>query len=254
MRLIADCGNTSVKLAVAHDGGVWLQERLAAEPSAFDDFLRRHAGVDELVLLPAAATTAAVVVAWWSAAGGGRPLRRVGGDITLPDVGQYPSFGLDRLAAGLGAVAQEQRSLVVVDCGTATTFSAWQHVAGEPSRRGVRFLGGLILPGARACSAGLAAQAPALPVVEPWPVASSALQRDTVGALGAALGIGYNAMVAACLARLQADSGIPDVLVTGGNAGPLLGAALPRRTYRPTLVVEGVEVLAGPALSARRGG
>ena len=245
MRLIADCGNTSVKLAVAHDGGVWLQERLTAEPAAFDDFLRRHAGVDELVLLPAAAATAAAVTAWWVAAGKGRPLRRIGDEIALPDVGQYATFGLDRLAAGLGAVAQEQRPLVVVDCGTATTLSAWQYVPGVPARCGARFLGGLILPGARACSAGLSAQAPALPLIDPLPATSSALQHDTVGALGAALGIGYGAMVAACLRRVQADSGIADVLITGGNAGPLLGGALPRRAYRPTLVVEGVEVLAG---------
>jgi len=245
MRLIADCGNTSVKLAVAHDGGVWLQERLAVEPAAFDDFLRRHAGVDELVLLPAAAATATAVAAWWTLAGAGRPLRALGREIALPDVGQYPGFGLDRLAAGLGAVAQEQRALVVVDCGTATTFSAWRHLPGEPAERGARFLGGLILPGARACSAGLAAQAPALPVVEPWPADSAGLQRDTVGAIGAAIGIGYGGMVAACLERVQRDSAIAEVLVTGGNAGPLLGAALPRRAYRPTLVVEGVEVLAG---------
>ena len=245
MRLIADCGNTSVKLAVAHDGGVWLQERLTVDPTAFDDFLRRHAGVDELVLLPTATATATAVARWWSAAGGGRPLRRVGHEIALPDVGQYATFGIDRLAAGLGALAQEQRSLVVVDCGTATTFSAWRHLAGEPARRAARFLGGLILPGARACSAGLTAQAPALPLVEPWPVTSSALQRDTAGALGAALGIGYGAMVAACLARLQTESGIAELLVTGGNAGSLLGTALPRRAYRPTLVVEGIEVLAG---------
>ena len=116
---------------------------------------------------------------------------------------------------------------------------------GVPTRCGARFLGGLILPGALACSAGLSAQAPALPLIDPRPATSSALQHDTVGALGAALGIGYGAMVAACLRRVQADSGIADVLITGGNAGPLLGAALPRRAYRPTLVVEGVEVLAG---------
>lgn len=245
MRLIADCGNSTVKLAVAHDGGVWLQERLDLAPAAFDDFLRRHAGVDELVLLPAASAGAAAVAAWWARAGGGRPLRRVGIEIALPDVGQYPGFGLDRLAAGLGAVAQQQHALVVVDCGTATTFSAWQHVPGQPSRSSARFLGGLILPGARACLAGLVAQAPALPAVELLPATTSALQRDTAGAIGAALGIGYGAMVAACLRRVQADSGITEVLVTGGNAGPLLGEALPRRAYRPTLVVEGVEVLAG---------
>lgn len=241
MRLIADCGNSAVKLAVAHDGGIWLQERLALDAEAFDDFLRRHAGVDELVLLPAAAAGAAAVGAWWAAVGDGRPLRRVGVEIPVPEVGQYPGFGLDRLAAGLGAMAQEQRPLVVVDCGTATTFSAWRPGASPCS---ARFLGGLILPGARACIAGLAARAPALPAVEPLPAASGGLQRETAAAIGAAIGIGYAAMLAACLERVRRDSGIDDVLVTGGAAGPLLGDALPRRTYRPTLVAEGVEVLA----------
>jgi pantothenate kinase type III len=240
MRLIADCGNSSVKLAVAHDGGIWLQERLPAEPAALDDFLRRHAGVDELVVLPAATATTAAVARWWAGAGSGRPLRRVGREVAVPDVGQYPTLGLDRIAAGLAAVAQEQCALVVVDCGTATTFSAWR-----PRQAGdALFLGGLILPGARACLAGLAARAPALPPVDPAPRDSAGLQHDTPAAIAAAVGIGYPAMVAACLERVRRDAGIAEAIVTGGAAAPLLGDPLPRRAYRPTLVVEGVEMLA----------
>ncbi|MBA3685399.1 MAG: hypothetical protein H0W72_09180, partial [Planctomycetes bacterium] len=71
-----------------------------------------------------------------------------------------------------------------------------------------------------------------------------ALQRDTVAAIGAALGIGYGAMVGACLARLRAETGIEAVIVTGGAAMPLLGRELPRSSYRPSLVVEGMELLA----------
>lgn len=244
MRLIADCGNTALKLALAHDGGIWLQERLPATAEALDAFLVEHGGgVRELALLGGSAAGAAVVAAWWSDAGGGRPLRRVGADIALPDVGQYPALGHDRICAGLAGVAQEQRDLVVVDCGTATTLSAWRRVPGAPPATGARFLGGLILPGARACLAGLALRAPALPAVEPAAADAPALQRDTPGALAAAIGIGYGAMVAACVQRLGAESGIADTLCTGGAAAPLLGSALPRRCYRPTLVVEGVELL-----------
>lgn len=242
MRLIADCGNSTVKLAIARDGGIWLHERLPALPVELDRFFAAHAAtIEELALLPAG-RTAPLVRAWWQQAAGGRPCRVVGESLPVPAVGQYPGFGLDRLMAGLAACAQETGDAVVVDCGTATTFTAWR-------RAGPALLGGLILPGARACIAGLAAQAPALPDVEPWAAESSALQRDTPAAIGVAVGIGYPAMVGACLERVQRESGCSTVVVTGGNATPLLGSVLPRRAYRPSLVCEGVEWLC----SARTG-
>lgn len=240
MRLIADCGNSTVKLAIAQHGGIWLHERVPAMTLELDRFLAAHSRtIDELVLLPAGRTSEAVS-GWWSRAGGGRPCRVVGREIAVPEVGQYPGFGLDRLVAGLAACAQEKTDLVVVDCGTATTFTAWRAV-------GPRLLGGLILPGAWACIAGLVAQAPALPAVEPWGAESSALQRETPGAIGAAVGIGYPAMVRECLDRLQRESGCAALVVTGGNAAVLLGSVLPRRAYRPSLTAEGVEWLASGA-------
>ena len=231
MRLIADCGNSTVKLAIAQDGGIWLHERLPAEPGALDRFLAPHrSAIDELVLLPCG-RTATMVQSWWRGKS-----RVIGRDITLPDVGQYAGFGYDRLVAGLAACAQEKADVAVVDCGTATTFTAWRGI-------GPRLLGGLILPGAQACIAGLAAQAPALPAVGPLGADASALQCDTPHAISAAVGIGYPAMVAACLERLQQESGCRSLVVTGGNAPSLLGTVLPRQAYRPSLVAEGVELL-----------
>lgn len=236
MRLIADCGNSTVKLAIAQDGGIWLHERLPATSLELDRFLAAHLPtIDELALLPAGRTTP-LVKAWWGLSGGGRPCRVVGQQLAIPDVGHYPGFGLDRLVAGLAACAQEKADVVVVDCGTATTFTAWRWV-------GPRLLGGLILPGATACIVGLVAQAPSLPAIEPWAAETSALQRETPGAIGAAMGIGYPAMVRACLERVQHESGCTALVVTGGNAAPLLGAVLPRRAYRPSLVAEGIELL-----------
>jgi len=236
VRLIADCGNSTVKLAIAQDGGIWLHERLPAVAADLDRFLAAHlATIDELALLPCGHSTD-MVREWWRHAGGGRACRVVGHEIPVPEVGQYAGFGVDRLVAGLAACAQEKTDVVVVDCGTATTFTAW-HSAGP------QLLGGLILPGAAACITGLAAHAPALPVVDPLPSDALALQRDTAGAIGAALGIGYPAMVTACLESVQRESGCASLVVTGGNAAPLLGSALPRRAYRPSLVCEGVELL-----------
>lgn len=240
MRLIADCGNSTVKLAIAQDGGIWLHERLPADAVELDRFLAAHlATIDELALLPAGRTTA-LIQAWWGVSGGGRPCRVVGRELAVPAVGQYPGFGLDRLVAGLAACAQEKADVVVVDCGTATTFTAWRVW-------GPNMLGGLILPGARTCIAGLVAQAPSLPAVEPWAAEADALQRETPGAIGAAVGIGYPAMVRECLERVQRESGCAALVVTGGNAAPLLGAVLPRRAYRPSLVAEGVELLCSSA-------
>jgi len=58
------------------------------------------------------------------------------------------------------------------------------------------------------------------------------------------MGIGYPAMVRECLERIQRESGCTAVGVTGGNAVSLLGGVLLRRAYRPSLVAEGVELLA----------
>lgn len=221
-RLLADCGNTWVKLALGGD-----RIRLGVEPERLAHWLAGRP-VDELVLLPGATRTADILRAWWS----GRR-REVGRDIPIPDRGQYPGFGLDRVVAGVAAGSD----VIVIDAGTATTLTAWDVHE--------RFAGGLILPGAHALVAGLVGCAPALPPVEPLPPDAIAAQRDTRGAIAAAAGIGHPAMVAACLARLRQETGIHRLLATGGGAAALVAAGtVSADAVRPWLVLNGLAEIA----------
>ena len=221
--ILADCGNTAVKLAC----GI---ERVRLAPGQVAAWLAAHPA-DGLVLLPGAAATADVVRQAWSG-----QLSEIGRDLQLPGRGQYPGMGLDRIVAGLAAGP----ATIVVDAGTATTLTAWDAHG--------RFAGGLILPGAHAMIAGLCARAPALPLVEPLGRDAPAAQRDTRGAIAAGIGIGHAGMVEACLARLRLETRIDRVLVTGGGAEAL---DLSEAELRPWLVLEGMDRLSGPRASAR---
>ncbi len=241
MRLLADCGNTTVKLGVADGTTVLVHDRLPAGRASIDQFFAHHGqGIRELVLLPGNRAHGEVVRAWWAEVAGGRRLRVIGEDLPLPDYGQYASCGYDRVLAGAVTCAKEQRSVVVLDAGTATTITAWRWADGVP-----HFAGGLILPGAQACLDGLAAAAPALPRVTPFGPAATACQRDTMGAMAAAVGIGYGPMVAACLLKLERETDIHDVVATGGNIALIVDSRiLPNSAHRPALVLSGMAFLA----------
>ena len=204
IRLLADCGNTTVKLALADGLAISAFARLPTKPGAWTAWLDQQTTPAELVLLPGAKGWAGAVAEWW----GDRPQRTIGYDIHLPAVGQYPGLGLDRIVAGLGLDAPA----VIIDAGTATTLGAW---AGAP----LQFLGGLIAPGAVVTSQALAAAAPALDAVVPR--RGSALQRTTEGALAVALGLGYPALIRECAQALARESGISRLILTGGNADQL---------------------------------
>ena len=247
MRLLADCGNTTLKLGVAAGSNVVAHERLPVGRASLNDFVARHGKeVRELVLLPGNRVHGDLVRAWWADTAPGRRVRVIGEDLVLPDYGQYATCGYDRVLAGAVTCAKEQRSVVVLDAGTATTITAWKwsidpsQVTGAP-----KFAGGLILPGAQACLDGLSAAAPALPHVSPFGPAATACQRDTVGAMSAAVGIGYGPMVAACLLKLQRETDIHEVVATGGNIALIVESRiLPTSAHRPALVLSGMAFLA----------
>ena len=256
MRLLADCGNTTLKLGVAAGSTVVAHERLPALRSSLDDFLGRHGNeVSELILLPCNRAHGELVRAWWADTAPGRRLRVIGEDLPLPDYGQYATCGYDRVLAGAVTCAKEQRSVVVLDAGTATTITAWKWMDGSDGVSGAggasgaigipKFAGGLILPGAQACLDGLTAAAPALPHVMPLGPAATACQRDTKGAMSAAVGIGYGPIVAACLLKLERETDIHEVVATGGNIALIVESRiLPTSAHRPALVLSGMAFLA----------
>ncbi len=246
MRLLADCGNTSVKLALAEGRTVQAFARLKADPAQLSAAIYEHAGaIEELVLLPGNWRNSDVVRTWWAGVCCDLPVRTIGDEILLPVVGQYPGMGVDRIVAGIAACVLERQPVLVVDAGTATTIGAWYHDGRSEPPAGCRFLGGLILPAARTCLAGLAAMAPALPLVEPLGPGSSAAQRSTVAAIGAAMGIGYGPMVAACLIKLSRETGIRTTVFTGGNVDLLVDSQVAHRDrVREQLTMDGLAWLA----------
>jgi pantothenate kinase type III len=224
MRLLADCGNTALKLAVLGPRGPEDLRRVPPDPVAIREAV---AGASQLDVVAVSRSLLATLRSCWGDAWG---IRVLGEDIPLPDCGQYPGMGQDRLVAGIAAVALHGDCLVI-DCGTATTFTAWRG-----DGRKAQVLGGMILPGAAACAAGLQRLAPELPLVEPASSRASPVQRETEGAIAAALGIGYGAMIERCLDRLREETGIATVIATGGAARRWL----PEADFVPDLVLRGL--------------
>jgi len=154
-------------------------------------------------------------------AAGTVPVAVLGAELPAPDRGQYRTCGLDRVCAGIAAVAVHG-ACIVVDAGTATTLTAWREEGGR-----ARFAGGLIAPGEVACLAGLRALAPALPAVDPADGVPAADQFETAGAIAAAAAIGHPALCAACLRALAAAAGLERTVLTGGSAARIAQACAP---------------------------
>lgn len=187
-----------------------------------DKLLDGTASWQGCVMLGGSAEGARRVRQWWQQRlPPSLPLWQLGKELAVPDFGQYASCGLDRLCAGVAALAllpPTAPGVVVVDCGTATTVTAWAQSL-QPAQS---FQGGLILPGAHACATGLQALAPALPrdtgMRRAHDVPSSAaLARSTSEALCHGLSIGYPAMVQAAVTAVQTASGLSTVMLDGGS-------------------------------------
>lgn len=220
--LLADCGNSAIKLipkarvdepqALRRSPPEELSAILAAEPK--EPILCLPGSADQTHILKTAAGPRAVI------------------NCPVPDCGQYPGCGADRVMAAIAAIATHPSGVIVIDTGTAWTLSAW--------RQGPHFAGGLIIPGPQACLNGLHASAPALPQLQMTPGPGTAAQHETQAAMIHAQRIGHHAMLAACLEALRTDTGIDSILVTGGLGADL--AKKLKKPYRPLLVLQGMAI------------
>jgi len=225
--LLADCGNSRCKLAPLADPTqvtAW-----AWEDPGLDGALAASEGL--LLAAGAPARVEGLRRRWRG------PAATLGRELPVPDCGQYPGLGLDRLLAGLAAVKAMGSDCLVVDAGTAITVDAWRLDRGRAA--GARFDGGCIAPGPAAMLAGLHALAPALPALapaadSPWP------GHDTAGCLRAGCQAGLDGLIAGLVARLRESTGIATVFCCGGCyeqgfCTPPLGWQV-----RPALVLTGL--------------
>ena len=132
------------------------------------------------------------------------------------------AVGRDRLFAASGAWQVARGPGIVVDAGTALTVDALGVRGGKPA-----FLGGAIAPGPALLARALADGGAQLFEVQVT-AQQSALGRDTLGALRAGIGVGFQGAARELVRRVSGEAGLGDavVYVTGGARSLLLADGL----------------------------
>lgn len=259
--LLADVGNTRIKLAVVSDHGldakglrrlptVGLRQDLdshAFRPENLERWLMSAAPGSAVVLVAsvhdAAATRLEAVLAAVSATSH-RPLRqrRIGhADLPLSiGLDEPHKTGIDRLAAAAAAaiVKTPGRGAIIVDCGTAATVDM---LAADGT-----FLGGAILPGPALMARALADGTSKLPAVAALERSAPPAMpgRSTHEAIAAGIGWGIHGAIAKLVAEARSVLGPDaDVILTGGWRGAVR-AALPQAIDLPDLVLCGIALAA----------
>ena len=147
------------------------------------------------------------------------------------------TLGADLIAAAEGALAKYKPPLVLIDMGTATTFSVLDETGA--------FLGGAIVPGVRLSAEALSHRT-GLPLPE-LTAPESALSRSTEDCLRSGIVLGAAAMVDGMLDRLEASLGAP---VTAVATGGLAGCVIPH--CRRPVILDDALLLQGLAVMYRR--
>jgi type III pantothenate kinase len=145
-------------------------------------------------------------------------------------------LGTDRLVNAAAAYEYYKTDLIVVDLGTATTFSAVSH-EGE-------YLGGAIAPGLGIAAEALFSRTAKLPRVELLAPAQ-VIGRDTISSLRSGIVVGHAAMVDNLISRMQQEmsGGSLCIIATGGNAALIAPLSRTIQDVRPFLTLEGLELL-----------
>lgn len=264
--LLADVGNSLIKLAVVSDHGVdasagrrlpTVTHRLDLDSHGFrpvnlEKWLNQAAPTTAVVLVAsvhdAAAARLEAAIAELSATRH-RSLRQrriVHGDLPLEIMIAEPHrVGIDRLAAAAaaGLVRRPGRGVIIVDCGTAATVDL-------VSASGA-FLGGAILPGPALMARALAEGTSRLPAVAALEQETPPIMpgRSTQDAIAAGIGWGFRGAIARLVEEARASIGVEaDVILTGGWRGAVRDD-LPGAIEMPELVLAGIALAADRACS-----
>ncbi len=143
--------------------------------------------------------------------------------------------GADRICNAVAAYAKYSGPAIVVDLGTATTFSV---VSAEGD-----FLGGAIAPGIGISVDALAEQAAQLYRVE-LVRPKTAIGRSTVTAMQSGILFGFVGQVEEILHRMQGELASPGVTIaTGGWAELIIRECRSVRYHEPLLGLEGLRII-----------
>lgn len=144
-------------------------------------------------------------------------------------------IGADLVANALAAYTRYRRNCVVVDFGTALTFTT---VSGDG-----KILGVAIAPGLRTAIRSLFVNTAQLPEV-PIEVPESALGTSTTHAIQAGVVLGYEGLVRSLVSRIQTElNGDCIAVATGGLSGRIPSLSNVFIDIVPSLTLEGVRLI-----------
>jgi len=143
--------------------------------------------------------------------------------------------GADRICNAIAVYEKYGGPAIVVDFGTATTYTAVS-ASGE-------FLGGAIAPGVGISVGALAEHAAQLPYVE-LVKPKTVIARSTVTAMQSGIIYGFVGQVEEMVRRIRAElGGSATVVATGGWAELILGECRCFDHYDPLLTLEGLRII-----------
>ena len=168
----------------------------------------------------------------------GRPPIVVGPDIYPPvrvAIDQAEQIGSDLVANAVAAYEMYKRNTVVVDFGTALTFTTVS-ADGE-------ILGVAIAPGLRTAVRALFSQTAQLPEV-PLHLPNSAIGKNTTHAIQAGILLGYESLVSGMIARIRRELGGDCIAVaTGGLSAIISSLANEFTAINPHLTLDGLRLI-----------
>jgi type III pantothenate kinase len=147
-------------------------------------------------------------------------------------------IGADLVANAVAGYARYQQPCIVVDFGTALTFTT--------IGAGRKVLGVAIAPGLKTAMYSLFQNTAQLPPEVPLKMPSSALGRTTPHALQAGVVMGYVGLVQHLIAQIQTELGEPcPIVATGGLSGVIPEFRALFTEIVPTLTLDGLREIAG---------
>lgn len=157
---------------------------------------------------------------------------KTGLDIRMDNPAQV---GSDRIVIAVAALAKRQAPLILIDMGTATTVEVI-----EPKNK---YMGGVIMPGARLSLDALTsntAQLPGINLDRPGRI----IAKNTVDSMRSGIMYGTAAMLDGVIGRMEEELGHPSTIVaTGGVAPYVIPLCKHKITLERDLLLRGLNVI-----------
>ena len=144
--------------------------------------------------------------------------------------------GADRIVNSVAAYNKYEKSLIIIDFGTATTFDVIS-IKGE-------YLGGAISPGIMIASEALFREASKLPRVEIFEKPGDVVGKNTADGIKSGIIFGYAGLVDGIVTRMKKQMDhVPTVLATGGLAPLMADVAETIDHVESDLTLEGLRII-----------